>query len=208
MSFRVDSNTVCKLRTGVAAYALQKLFSCYYLSSGYSILEFNLKEEFTNGESAAYELILCPFYSIRGMQLVSSGSSRTRIQKVRDICDWTPAFKHLSVCMRNLSGGHLNCTSLCTKCPRTILEIMAVGDLEKFGEVFDVPYIMSHKSEYVAELIRTMLHRDHYAFEIWPYRRKMGFAARDYWRGGRIVAKKIGRKILRLGRLGETYSMN
>ena len=191
-----------------AAYALQKLFSCYYLSSGYSIREFNLKDEFVHGESAAYELILCPFYSIGEMQLLSSGSSRTRIQKVEDICDWEPAFKHLSVCMRNVSGRRLNCTSLCTKCPRTILEIMAVGELEKFGAVFDVPYIMSHRAEYVAELMRGMLHGDIYAYEIWPHRKKMGFDAHDYIQGAWIVVKKICRKILRLGKMGKSYSMN
>jgi len=190
-----------------AAFALQKLFSYYYLSSGYSIFEFNLINEFAIGESAAYELVLCPMFSTQTLTLYSSGTSVTRIEKVRDLKDWQPAWKHLNVCMLNLKDGWKNCTFGCTKCYRTILELMAIstGVLDKFDSVFDVPYVKSHLEEYAAELLRGMLHHDFYMQEVWPYRHLIGFSKRDWIGGMFIVMRKIIRKILRLGRTGTTW---
>ena len=77
--------------------------------------------------------------------------------------------------------------------------------LDKFDCVFNVAYVKSHMYQYAAELLRKRLIGAETAMETWPRRKNIGFTASDYSKASFVVAKKIFRKILRLGRTNHTF---
>jgi hypothetical protein len=72
------------------------------------------------------------------MTFNSEGAEVERLDKVRSLCCYPPAYKYLNVCFNELH----NC-GICAKCIRTLLEINAVGDIDQFMDVFDVHFFKS-----------------------------------------------------------------
>jgi len=183
--------------------ALQNLFGRYYIASGGPVDDFAkyLDGGIYGTDCSNYDLLTCQAFSTRGLKFIVDGLEDRTI-KMRALCNWPPAWRHLDVCHVHSIGNWRNGTNDCPKCMYTILAILAhgEGELEKFREVFDVDYVKRHKYQYAAELIRKRIIRAETAMESWPYRKNMGFSAYDWTRGGWIVVKKIVKKILRGGR--------
>ncbi len=187
-----------------ATYSLQKLFSLYYLASGGPVNEFRLSQ-FRTHCSSDYDILLCPVLSHETLTIISDGLI-DRLEKVRILSAWEPAQKTLDVCHVHNPKNIKNGTSDCAKCMRTVLELLAVGGLERFSSVFDVDYVNSHREEFLAELLRGKLQKNCFTIEIWPYRKNMGFTWKDYILATWIVVKKIVKKVLRRGRTSYTFS--
>lgn len=190
-----------------AVYALQKLFSRYYLATTYDLGAFFL-DAFVAQDCAHYDLLSVYCFSSDGVDLVSDGQV-TRLNKLRRLVNWPMAQKYLDVCWNGRGQGKKNGTYDCPKCMRTVLEMLAIeGDegVKRFSATFDVPYILSHKEEYLAELIRGKLQHDTFALESWSFRFKMGFKLRHYVSALLIVGKKIIKKAFRLGRTSDFFS--
>lgn len=183
-------------------YALQKLFSHYYVAADGEISVFGeyLKRGF-GCDCAWYDLLSCSAWSVSGFHIIADGFTQ-RTEKVRVLCDWPLAWRFLDVChVHGPKSKKRNGTNDCAKCMRTILEIMACGEnlLPRFAEVFDVDFVVSHKYQFLAELIRIKLHRTVYAEELWPHIRDMGFSFADWIAALRIVLKKTFRKAIHWG---------
>lgn len=120
-------------------YALQKLFSKYYIASSFQLdkFQFDLVPDF----ALLYYLKLCstPFLSFYG-----SGLEVKRIQKLQYIANNNIVQHYLSIDLGK------NC-SRCSKCLRTLLGLYAINKLDDFENVFDINGFKTHLSSRIAE---------------------------------------------------------
>lgn len=186
-------------------FALQKLWKKYYIASGYGASEYKFKLDDLNGDPSHFEYFLFPFCSLSKIQIRIDGAECDRVDKVRDLSAYEPAYNYLNVCWGG-EAGLKNCTNHCTKCVRTLLEIDACGAIDKFGKVFDIEYYHKYRHEYLAEYYRGRIQKDPFAIEIIPYFDSMRFTTQEKLKALWIVAKKMLRKILRFGRTNTNYN--
>lgn len=128
--------------------SLRKLFSIFLYPSGYDITEFTIKGN-SKLDVAFFDLLMSSSLTLPGFRIYSSGGEVTRLEKVKYISDYDIAHKNLSVCIRN---GGKNC-NICLKCKRTILELDAIGRLDKFSDVFDIEYYKNNRHFYFRYII-------------------------------------------------------
>lgn len=132
--FRLNVRHMNTYPTSFVVYALQKLWSIYYLASdGYGLAEFSVKN-LEDVFDAHHELLSLDSFSTRGLQFYSDGAPLTRYEKIKDLLDWEPAQKFLHVCVAERGP---NC-GRCSKCLRTLTLLDAQGGLDRFRGVFDV----------------------------------------------------------------------
>jgi hypothetical protein len=135
-------------------YSLQKLFSTYYYASaGYSYNEFSLKDKFCPG---TYEIWSLPLFSTPFLRIYGAGEAVDRMDKLNAIVDNVYAQRYLNVCVE----GEKNC-GVCEKCVRTMLELDALGSLDKFGNVFDIDYYKQHRDWYMSQMMFHYYNGDH-----------------------------------------------
>ena len=145
---------------------LQYGISKYYYSSGYSLTNFSINnlnnKEF---DPAHYDLFTLTAASINLMQLYSTGSTTSRLNKIKLLNSFPPAYKYLNVCVNAIKNDNI-----CFKCERTLLEIDAVGDIDNFTPVFDVDYYKQNKYKYMTALYKkAKLKKEHFYLEVYPY---------------------------------------
>lgn len=183
--------------------ALEKLWSKYYVASGYDIRDFSLSLG-VEADPAHYEYMLFSFLSTDHLSLRIDGAAQNRIEKVGDLVSYEPSWKFLNVCWDIREDGG-NCSRLCPKCMRTMLNLDAWGALDSYHEVFDVPYYRAHFEEYLAELYRGYLQGNNFAIEQRPYFKRLNIPLRIKLKAAWIVLKKATRKLLRLGRINHEF---
>lgn len=148
-------------------FCLQKLFSIYYYaSSGYKYHEFTLADKENTGPGS-YEFISLPLLSTENIRIYSEGESKSRLDKLKTVVNYAPAYDYLEVC---LTSSH-NC-SKCEKCARTLLALDALGALERFSKVFDTEYYHAHKKEYLTRLRYQAKQGNHDYIELYPFFKK------------------------------------
>lgn len=151
---------------------LQKEMKRYYISSADSYSFFTVNNP-ANSEkfSSDYDLLTCMVASINGMSVYSAGGNIKRIEKTRFLGDnYPPSYKYLNVCVEQVHND-----STCFKCIRTLLSIDAVckGGVSLFNAVFDIPYYLTHKKEYIRRMwINAVFKRDDNYYDIIPYFKK------------------------------------
>ena len=189
--------------------AMQNLYSHYYVSSAGSVDEFGyyLRQGVFATNTENLDLLTMPSFSTLGLKVTVDGLAE-RTEKVRYISSFPAVQRHLDVCHVHKVGSTRNGTNDCPKCMRTVLELMLLGEdvLNRFGQVFDLDYVKTHRHEYLAEMMRGMLHKSLFAQQCWHARSKMGFSYSDYVRAYWIVAKKVFAKMLRGGRTAQNFS--
>lgn len=149
------------IRNFSAALSLQKLFRKYLYGSSFTIKDF----KFDKAQTGYYESLLAPLLSTENCEIVIANPDRTRIDKTKDIVDNPLTQKYLYVCWKELIANkwpdseiakikdkHQNC-SHCDKCKRTLLAIDLLGKLDKYGDIFDIPYWKSIKDNYIVKVI-------------------------------------------------------
>lgn len=130
-----------------AILALQKLYSIYYLASSDTFQEFSLEDN-ERYPSGYYDLLSLDVFSTSNLRIYSEGGVSSRLEKTKQIVEYTLSYKYLNVCIKE---GQ-NC-SRCEKCTRTLLALDVVGKLDEYKEVFDIGYYKSHKQQYFKTLI-------------------------------------------------------
>lgn len=117
-------------RTISAVFAVQKMFSIYYVSSsGCSIEDYSLGIAY---DPAHYEQVLLPLLSTDTLKFVLAGKQVTRLEKLDAISSFDVAQKHLLVCSRGIK----HCYS-CNKEYRTMIAIELLGKKDEYSLVFD-----------------------------------------------------------------------
>lgn len=132
-----------------AVFMLRKLWSRYYYASSGCDIEtyFGL----TNNElydSAKYDLIALPAFSIPQLRICNEGNHVGRFKKTKQLTDYKLAHNYLNVCLRQGKG---NC-GLCSKCTRTLWTLDALGALDNFTEVFPIEQYKKNRQRYLQEL--------------------------------------------------------
>lgn len=150
-----------------AALALQKLFSVYYFSAGYSAKDFIISEV----SAAYYDLLTVQNFSTENVQFYSSGVETTRIEKVRTISGFPFTYDNLSVCL-SVDQTNGNC-GLCAKCTRTMAELEALGMLDRYKNVFDIDAFRSDPG-YHWGYVLLKSRNDSYCKEVMNLYRKSG----------------------------------
>lgn len=146
-----------------AVFALQKLYSVYYYASGYPFSAFSLANTYS-ADCAYYDLLLTGALSTDHLRIYSEGGNLSRLEKTRKVVTYPPSYKYLNVCV----STEKNC-GRCEKCTRTLLALDVLGALDKYRDVFDVDYYLSHKQSYFKTLcIQRSLHNENY-MELYPY---------------------------------------
>lgn len=120
----------------------QKLFDIYcYSSSGLLLNEFYLNPK---KDCAYYDIYLLPCLITNSTIFYSANASYSRFRKITTISDFEMAHKYLDVCEFNTKPIK-NCGT-CIKCMRTLLTLDAIGKLDAFSGVFDIPQYMKRRS--------------------------------------------------------------
>lgn len=147
-------------------YTLQNGIKSYHFSSSNSVKDFSIDGDVVKNEGTCmFDMFTYSCLSINGMMFNSEGAEVERLDKVRSLCCYPPAYKYLNVCFNELH----NC-GICAKCIRTLLEINAVGDIDQFMDVFDVHFFKKHYKTYLRRLfINAKMKNEFYSKKIYPY---------------------------------------
>lgn len=127
---------------------LRKLISKFMYPSTASIRDFSIDNN-SRTDGAYFDLLLTRTLALPGFEVISSGAEVTRLDKVRHLSDYDIAQKYLSVCIRDAAKND----NLCLKCKRTMLELDAIGSLDRFHQVFDVQYFRENTKWYMRYLV-------------------------------------------------------
>ena len=146
---------VATLATVSAVMFLQRGIRRYYVASSGHTYRQLWKFLGNGGRPDAIErvnMMILPWLSTEGLDLIDDGNLYDRSQKTTLIADYPPAAKYLNVCY-----GHdtldTNC-SVCVKCSRTLLTLEILGKLDTFREVFDLgKYRREVRRRLIAETI-------------------------------------------------------
>ncbi len=141
---------------GSIAFALQKLISIYYLSSGPSLTYFNMDINVNGvGDASSFDLLTAQCITSENISFYSTGMELDRIEKQEYISDFEPAKKNLKVCgaYEYIKDLHfINC-SRCKKCIRTMSHLYVLGKLDNFKDVFDVEYFYKNKNKLLGKFL-------------------------------------------------------
>lgn len=140
-------------------YALQKLFSIYYFSSGFPIWTFNL-EDCDLIDSARYDLLICKELSTKNLTIYSEGTQLTRMDKLKTISEHDLVKQNLHVCIKDSK----NC-SKCSKCIRTMACLDSMNILDQFNHVFDVSNYYNNIDEYLRQIVYLYQKKDLFVYE-------------------------------------------
>ena len=145
-------------------YCLQKLYSVYYYaSSGYRYHEFRLDDGISRS-CGSYEMLSLPLFSTHNLRIYSEGEGMTRMDKLRTVVKYEPSYKYLNVCLLDDN----NCGK-CEKCVRTLLGIDALGELDKYRDVFNIEYYQKNKKWYIQQLVNQKSLKKHDYIELSNY---------------------------------------
>lgn len=149
--------------------SMQKLFKVYLYGSNDPIRDLKFVPEL----AGYYESIFFPLSSTPSTQLVIANPTDCRSQKTQAIMNFPLVQRNLYVCWKELIVNNnpdspiaavldkkLNCTR-CAKCLRTCLTLDLYGVIDKYDEIFDLPYYYSIKEKYIADILAHP-HKDAY----------------------------------------------
>lgn len=177
----IESHT---FRSMSAVLALQKLFSKYYYSSGFSFNDFQLNER----DSASFDLLNLPMFSTDDTSLYPMDGHSNRLDKTEAIAHYPQSYNYLNVCQMSEE----NC-GVCEKCRRTMLALYASDALENYANVFDLNFFYKNKNEYLGYLlfrqnnedyqdILNKLKENHYKIPLFAYFYKHLFSLKNLFR--------------------------
>ena len=169
----------------------------YIIASDCAVDNFKFNIQLTE-DPAHYEFFLFPFVTLPHIQILMDGADRRRVEKVQDLISYPLARKFLNTCW-GLHEGHKNCSYLCPKCMRTMLNLWCHDALDDFATVYDVEYFHRNFHQYLAEYYRRCLQKDFFITEMRPYFKRKTISVKDKTLAWVIVLKKFIRKMFRLG---------
>ena len=141
---------------------IQKNIRKYYYSGGYPYNKFDcniLPDKVA--KCAKYDLFILWAASNSETEFCSTGGSLNRYEKVIALGNYKPSWKYLNVCVASVQ----NCGK-CFKCKRTLLEIDAAGNIDKYGSAFDIKTYKREREKLIKEGLRNAIKGDETLAEI------------------------------------------
>ena len=124
---------VYSFRNLACAMALHELFSVYLLSSGHDFASFY----FDLHNSATYDMLTVSCAQTESLRIYLSGAQVKRWQKLEALSQWPTSYTWLHPCVFGFAGEK-NC-GRCKKCIRTQTSLYALGKLDRYEAMFDIP---------------------------------------------------------------------
>lgn len=131
-------------RNVAGVLALQKLFSIYYYSSGYSLMQFACD----SSDTSHYDVYLLDMLSTENTKFYSSGEVYSRVEKTDIVAKNPLSYKYLNVCVT----AETNC-SRCHKCQRTLTTLDILGKLKLYDNVFDLTDYIDQRWKYFGNIL-------------------------------------------------------
>ncbi len=148
-----------------AILCMQGFFKNYYYASGYPISSFSIKK--CDSGSAYYEALIASMLSTESTSFYITGLDKSRLEKIDYISKFPITYDNLNVCYyEETNCGH------CEKCVRTQFELMALGKLDLYKNVFDIPKFYKDKNKYMDYVLKHQ--NKHYYSEILKLMKKQG----------------------------------
>lgn len=142
------------LRNAAGAHLFHGDLSCYLYSSAFPFRDIGVPRMF-NASMGYIDPMLLPLLSTERLLMTSACAGLSRAEKTSVVATDPRAHHGLDVCV---NGGHdrrtsqfLNC-STCWKCVRTLATLEALGEIEKFGDVFDLSTYFSGRTSLLSSL--------------------------------------------------------
>lgn len=148
-----NKNTLLYLSIYSCVLSMQSAIRRYYISSSVEYKEIDFSDHDLAGFSDSY---LIPLIQTERTELIIDGCQYRRVDKVKNISDWSIAQKYLNVCLTQKGADSTNCGQ-CPKCLRTLLTLEILGKLENFSKVFDIE---AYKREAMNYKVHSLLHVD------------------------------------------------
>ena len=152
-----NKNTILYLSIYSCVLSMQSAILRYYISSSVEYTEIDFSDHDLAGFSDSY---LVPLIQTERTELIIDGCQYRRVDKVKNISDWSIAQKYLNVCLTQKGADSTNCGQ-CPKCLRTLLTLEILGKLENFSKVFDIE---AYKKEAMNYKVHSLLHADENIF--------------------------------------------
>ncbi len=155
------------LRNASVALLLQNGIGRFMYASA-----FHYKDVFvdTTHDIAHSDPIVLPLLSTNSLDILSTGGEYTRTEKTAKVAEIKDSYNCLDVCVA-VKDNDNNC-SICWKCKRTLLTLDIVGNVDKYGKVFDLGLYSKIRLDFIAEVI---LSNDYFLKEIKAYAKNMGY---------------------------------
>ncbi len=138
-------------RNAFVILAMQRGISAYFLASSRTFAQLDLtrhREAFPS-----YDLVQLDTFSTPSLQFYSAGANISRFEKTAVVSSFPPSYKYLNVCFW-VKGEGKNCTIHCEKCQRTILQLEALGCLDRYGEVFDLELYRKNRKRIFRDAVK------------------------------------------------------
>jgi hypothetical protein len=154
-------------RNASVALLLQNGFKRFLYASSYHYSYARVKPEDTMAHS---DTITLPLISTEALDMISSGSQYTRVEKTLKVAGIEESHRSLDVCTEE-SPHMINC-SACFKCMRTMLTLEIAGKLERYANVFDLDTYKKNRDLYIEEVLQS---KDPLLWEIANFIKTSGF---------------------------------
>lgn len=123
--------------------SIKKEVKNYWTASGSTTKGFSVLYE----DSSGYEPLICSHLTTESLEVYSDDFYTNRLEKTKFISEFSIPREHLDVCFNRKHSHEKNC-SRCDKCIRTLFQLEALGTIDSFHEVFDLPHFKKHRKKY------------------------------------------------------------
>lgn len=133
-------------------YALQHLFSIYYESAGYSILDFSIKEkDIDKNDASIIDSFVVPLLNTESLSFNCTEMDKERNERMAFIMNHPSVKKNLMTCAGPALGDNKlqkrNC-GRCTKCTMVLNLLYANELLDDYEQSFDLSYFKSNRAKW------------------------------------------------------------
>jgi hypothetical protein len=155
-------------RNASVALLLQQGIRRFYYASGYHYSDIFIGASPDMGYS---DPVTLPLLSTESLDLISTGSQYTRVEKTLKVAQIDESYQSLDVCVDGTIRRNANC-SRCYKCKRTMLTLDIAGFLDRYAEVFDIGTYRQVREKYIAEVLCS---KNPYMREISDFMKRTGY---------------------------------
>ena len=139
------------------ALLFSKSIGVYYFSTATSIDHLTIEPP---KSCETYNLVTLPLLSTENLSFYLGGFC-SRVQKERELSQYKPSYKYLSVCWHYSASEHMNCGK-CGKCERTLLAFDIMGCLDTYSNIFKLEHYYKNRNAILASIIER--ENDSYGF--------------------------------------------
>lgn len=136
-------------RNASIALLLQREIKRFYYASSFHYSNAFIGPSY---DMAYSDTITLPLLSTETLEMISTGSEYTRVEKTLKVAKIEDSYRALDICVRGDTQNMINC-STCWKCKRTMLTLEIAGELDRYSGVFDLDAYRRIQDLYIGEVL-------------------------------------------------------